>query len=283
MSTPAEYAEAVGLGVLQGVAEFLPVSSSGHLVIARAVLDAAAGREPTAADEEAGRLLVVVLHLGTLGSILWAYRRELLNLATDFKYLACVTLATLPLVGVALSPLKDTLEESFASPAVAGACLLLTAALLLAGQWLARGRETVVALAGKGRPATAGTVGLPQAAAVGAFQCLALLPGVSRSGSTIEGALATGVGRENAVRFSLMVGVPAIAGAGLLEAKDVWERGVGSAPVGPLLVGAAVSFAVGVGAISLLRAAVTRDRLHWFALYCGLVGTATLAWRLGLA
>ena len=271
MSSPSDYLEAVGLGALQGVAEFLPVSSSGHLVIARAVL----GEFGRTVEPEANRLLVVVLHLGTLASILWAYRRDLWALARDPHYATCVCVATVPLVAVGLSPLKDRLEESFERPDVAGACLLLTAALLLAGQWLAgRRRESAVR--------SARDVTVPSAAAIGLFQCVALLPGVSRSGSTIAGALVSGTGRAEAVRFSLMIGVPAIAGSGLLTAKDVWESGVelNALPVGPLLTGAAVSFGVGVAAISLLRKAVAQDRLHWFAAYCAAVGAATLVWRL---
>ena len=272
VSSVPDYLEAVGLGVLQGVAEFLPISSSGHLVIARAALAEFGGR---AVDPEANRLLVVVLHLGTLGSILWAYRRDLWGLAKDPHYAACVLVATLPLVAVGLSPLKDRLEESFERPDVAGACLLLTAGLLLTGQWLAgRRRESEVE--------QARDVTLPSAAATGLFQTIALLPGVSRSGTTIAGSLVSGVGRAEAVRFSLMIGVPAIAGSGLLTAKDVWESGVAldALPVGPLLAGAAVSFGVGVAAISLLRKAVAKDRLHWFAAYCAAVGAATLAWQL---
>ena len=273
VSSLPDYLEAAGLGALQGVAEFLPVSSSGHLVIARSVVDAATGR---AVDPEANRLLVVVLHVGTLGSILWAYRRDLFALATDVRYVACVAVATAPLVFVAASPLKDRLEESFERPDVAGACLLLTAGLLLAGQWLAARRRDV--------PDDGGTreITLPSAVATGLFQTIALLPGVSRSGSTIAGALISGTGREEAVRFSLMIGVPAIAGSGLLTAKDVWESGAGpnALPAGPLLAGAAVSFGVGVAAISLLRTAVAKDRLHWFAAYCAAVGTATLIWQL---
>ena len=277
MSPASAYLEAVGLGALQGVAEFLPVSSSGHLVITRAVIDAATGRE---FDAEANQLLVVVLHLGTLGSILWSYRRDLWGLGTDPRYVGKVVVATLPLVAVAFSPLKDRLEESFQRPDVAGACLLLTAALLLAGQWLAVRREQTAAA--DGAVDDGGAVTFPSAVAVGLFQTLALLPGVSRSGSTIAGALVSGVGRAEAVRFSLMIGVVAIAGAGLLEAKDVAEGGVSlsALPVGPLLVGAGVSFAVGLGAISLLRKAVADDRLHWFAAYCAAVGTATLVWQL---
>ena len=272
MSSPTDYLEAVGLGALQGVAEFLPVSSSGHLVIARAALAEFAGRT---VEPEANRLLVVVLHLGTLGSILWAYRRDLWGLARDPHYAACVAAATAPLVVVGLSPLKDRLEASFERADVAGACLILTAALLLAGQWLAARRREPDAPGAR-------DVTLPSAAATGLFQCLALLPGVSRSGSTIAGSLVGGVGRAEAVRFSLMIGVPAIAGSGLLTAKDVWESGVElhALPAGPLLVGAAVSFGVGVAAISLLRRAVAKDRLHWFAAYCVAVGAATLVWQL---
>ncbi len=276
MSSLSQYLEASSLGALQGVAEFLPISSSGHLVIARAVVDAATGRE---IDPEANRLLVVVLHLGTLASILWAYRRDLWAVATDWRYVAAVAIATLPLVVIAGTPLKDRLDQSFDRPDVAGLCLLFTAALLLAGQWLAgrRGRTEPV----KEQPLGPDRVTLPTAAAIGLFQCFALLPGVSRSGSTIAAGLACGVSRAEAVRFSLMIGVPAIAGAGVLEAKSVAEAGVPLAtlPVGPLLAGAAVSFAVGVAAISLLRKAVSNDRLHWFAAYCAAAGAATLVWQ----
>ena len=277
MSPLSPYVEACSFGALQGVAEFLPISSSGHLVIARAAFDAATGRD---FDPDGNRLLVVVLHLGTLGSILWAYRRELRAAATDVKYLACVAVATLPLVAVALSPLRERLESSFDRPDVVGVCLLFTAGLLLVGQWLANRRSSLAPVDDPGPVAR--EVDLRGAAAIGLFQALALLPGVSRSGSTIAGALICGVGRAEAVRFSLMIGVVSIAGAGTLEARSVLEAGIRPAelPVGPLLAGAAVSFAVGVGAISLLRRAVTNDRLHWFAAYCAAVGAATLVWQL---
>jgi undecaprenyl-diphosphatase len=282
VSPPSLYLEAVLLGALQGVAEFLPISSSGHLVIAGALLDEALGRE---IDPEGNRLLVVVLHVGTLGSILWSYRRDLWAVATDTRYLTAIGVATAPLVAVALSPLRDRVSESFERPDVAGACLLATAALLLLGQWLA-GRRPATSDPAPAESTTEPSVDrvtLPTAAAIGLFQSLALLPGISRSGSTIAGALMCGVGRAEAVRFSLMIGVVAIAGAGALEAKAVAESGVSAAalPVGPLLVGAAVSFGVGVAAISLLRRAVSNDRLHWFAAYCAAVGAATLIWQLG--
>lgn len=279
VSPASQYLEAVLLGVLQGIAEFLPVSSSGHLVLARAVLDAATGRE---FDPEGNRLLVVVLHLGTLGSILWAYRKELWETVANPRYVACIVLSTLPLVAIALTPLKDRLNESFNRPDVAAFCLLLTAALLLAGQWLANRRTELAAAVRSEGEAPSKDVGLPTAVAIGLFQAFALLPGMSRSGSTIAGGLMCGMGREEAVRFSLMIGVPAIAGAGTLEARDLVESGVslGTLPIGPLLLGAAVSFVVGVAAISLLRRAVSNDRLHWFAAYCATVGAAALIWQL---
>ncbi|NNJ24536.1 undecaprenyl-diphosphate phosphatase [Alienimonas chondri] len=277
MSSPSHYLEAIVLGTVQGVAEFLPISSSGHLVILSAVMDAATGRE---IDPEANRLLVVVLHLGTLGSILWAYRRDLWSVATSPRYVAAVVIATLPLVAVAFSPIKDLLQEAFDRPDFAGICLLVTAALLLAGQALANRPNDLSTTEDPSNPSDGG-VSLPAAVAIGLFQSLALLPGISRSGSTIAGGLMSGVARADALRFSLMIGIPAIAGAGLLEAKSVFETGVSVSelPVGPLLVGAAVSFAVGVGAISLLKKAVSNDRLHWFAAYCAAVGTATLVWQ----
>ncbi|WP_165700821.1 undecaprenyl-diphosphate phosphatase [Alienimonas californiensis] len=277
MSPLSQYLEAVSLGALQGVAEFLPISSSGHLSLAQAVLDEATGRQ---IDPEGNRLLVIVLHVGTLGSILWSYRRDLWATATDVRYVTSVAVATAPLVVVALTPLKDRVEAMFAQPAVVGVCLLVTAGLLLAGQYLAVRRSDPAD--GEEASPSSREVTLPVAAVIGAFQTLALLPGISRSGSTIAGGLMSGLSREEAVRFSLMIGVPAIAGAGLLEAKSVLDAGVSlnALPIGPLAAGAGTAFLVGVAAISLLRKAVSNDRLHWFAAYCAAVGSATLVWQL---
>ena len=274
----SEYVEATLLGVLQGVAEFLPISSSGHLVVAQSVIAETTGR---GVAPERNLLLVVALHVGTLGSILWAYRRDLWPLARDLRYVGCVALATVPLVFIGLSPLKDRIEAAFDSPLTAGCGLLVTACFLMFGRTVERYR-TRRGLTARDR------TDWPAAIVVGLFQTVALVPGVSRSGSTIAGGLSSGTDRAEAVRFSLMIGIPALGGSGLLKAKDFAEARLASdaaafewASLGPIAVGTAVAFGVGLVAIRLLVRAVREDRLPWFAAYCATLGVAVIAWQLG--
>jgi undecaprenyl-diphosphatase len=264
-----DYLEAMVLGVVQGIAEFLPISSSGHLVILGELIHEASGR---ARPQGANQQLVIALHVGTLLSILLVYRGILWDVLRRRRIVVGVIVATLPLVAVALTPLPKLLEEAFATPAVVGVCLLLTAALLLAGQSLERGERPLE------------DIPWWHALAIGLFQMVALLPGVSRSGSTIAGGLVMGYRRTAAADFSFFIAVPAIAGAMVLEiAKAVRGESVGSAgggfEPGALAAGALVSFVVGWITLRWLLGVIARGRLHWFAVYCACVGVATLIWQ----
>jgi undecaprenyl-diphosphatase len=115
---------------------------------------------------------------------------------------------------------------------------------------------------------------------IGCFQAVALMPGISRSGSTIGGGLLLGLSRVDAARFSFLMAVPVIGGAALLTARDVWQAGTGGHAPSALVLGAVVSFVVGVVALRGLIRLISQRKLHWFAYYCLVVATATMIWQL---
>ena len=210
--------EGVLLGVVQGATEFLPVSSSGHLVMGQTLLGV----------EAPGVELEIALHLATLLSVLIAYRGRIAELAlgavrgdrAQLGYLGLLALATVPtaVVGVAL---RDLLSTLFELPVVTGAALLCTGAVL----WTARSalRRTPEA-----------RVGVGAALLVGLAQATAIVPGISRSGMTTVAALWKGVSPGEAAAFSFLLSVPAVAGAAALELSgplgELWRRGAGRAP-----------------------------------------------------
>lgn len=259
-----DYLDALLLGIIQGVAEFLPISSSGHLVIADALLRDLRGRE---FDPEANLQLNVAVHLGTLFSILVVYRRDLLPLLRNRRLCLLIVLATLPLVFPGLLA-KHFVETYMFNPLAAGFCLFVTAGLLT---WAERA---------PGGDATTDGMTPKQAGVIGLFQVVALLPGVSRSGSTISAGLLTGLQPDDAARFSFFIAIPAIAGAAVLTARDVVQGGSVSTPLPVLLVGAGVAFLVGWVSLRGLLGLVRRRQLKWFAWYCALAGAATVIWQL---
>lgn len=253
------------LAVLQGIAEFLPISSSGHLVIGKALLQSS---WPEAVSEAGGMQLEVALHVGTLGSILVVYFKDLWKLRRDPRLCLLIVLASFP-AGVVGITLKKTLEPMFNSPIVAGVGLLITAVFLLVGQKLVSEKHT--------------EHDLPWYAAlgIGCFQAVALMPGISRSGSTIAGGLLFGLHRPSSATFSFLMAIVAIGGAAVLEAKDlVFDRVPLAYSPSALLAGMAVSFLVGIVALLVLIRVVSQGRLHWFAYYCLLAGVLTIAWQL---
>ncbi|MCA9070371.1 MAG: undecaprenyl-diphosphate phosphatase [Planctomycetaceae bacterium] len=264
-----EYVEAIILGAVQGIAEFLPISSSGHLVILGELIQRFTGRE---VDAESNLRMNVALHVGTLLSIFWVYRKDLWELRKRPAIVLGIIVATLPLVAIGLSPLKDAMKEGFNTPLIAGCCLLVTAALLASAHRWEANNLTLDEMS----PWRAGVIGL--------FQAIALFPGISRSGSTISGGLLLGFRRDVAANFSFFIAIPAIAGAAVLTLKDALTE---PAPVssaagygwGPILVGTLVSFVVGLLALKWLLRLISQRRLHWFAWYCATVGILTIIWQ----
>lgn len=244
-------------GLVQGLTEFLPISSSGHLVLVPALL-AKAGidiGEPSLA-------VSAVLHLGTLLAVLVFYRSDLFRLArfrTDpvaRKTVKLLAIGTIPaLVGL---PLRSSLETIEGTPSLVAVALLVTGVILVVADRLPRGGSTL-------DQATT-----PDAVWIGLAQAFALIPGISRSGSTITMATARGFDRTEAARFSFLLAVPTIAGAGLLSLLDL-NAADGSA--GPIVAGFAVAALSGYAAIAVLLRLITTRGFLPFAIYCFVVGT----------
>jgi undecaprenyl-diphosphatase len=248
------------LAVVQGLTEFLPVSSSGHLVLLQHLLG----------SHDGDLFLDVVLHCGTLASVVIVYRRELMRLlrldAAARGYVAALAVGTLPAVAVGLL-LKDRIEVAFQSPVYAGIGLLATGAVLL---------STRRARAGKDLPAPWQPRPVAPLAAllIGCAQAVAICPGISRSGSTIAASLWLGLGRGEAARFSFLLSIPAIAGAlvlHLLQDDLVTRTGAPG-----LVLAAAVACLVGVLAIRWTALAVVQRHFWKFAFYVIPLGALVL-------
>lgn len=255
--------QGVLLGLVQGLTEFLPVSSDGHLAVIGHV---AAVRTP-------GVFVEVALHVATLGSILVVYGRRFWELALGvlrrqpdaLHYAGLLLIGMIP-TGIVGLLLEDLIARSFDALWAAGIGFLVTAAAL----WSTRNRTT---MEGPSRPSPAGAL------IIGLAQALAPLPGISRSGMTIASGLWVGLGAVPAAEFSFLMAIPLIAGAGLVEARYI---GTDIAQVGavPLVAGCLVAFASGVFAIRFLVALLRRGRFYTFAPYCLAVGLFTLVYAL---
>lgn len=257
--------------MVQGLTEFLPVSSSGHLVLFQHLFGI---KEPALVFD-------IGVHVGTLGAVLYYFRSEIASMLVtlaravtgklsgarqekeDLHMIAMIAAGSVPTAAIGLL-LKDDAERLFSSVALVGAALLVTAALLV----LTRiGREKA--------HAPHGGLNLVRAIVVGLIQGMAIIPGISRSGATIASGLLLGVQRETAARFSFLLSIPAVGGAGMLGVKDLLE-GSYSANISTLLLGTVISMLVGYAALWMLVAIVNRGKMHLFAPYCAVVGVIAL-------
>ncbi len=262
---------AVALGILQGITEFLPVSSSGHLVIGQHLLG----------WQEPNLFFDVSLHVGTFLAVALVFRRDIVFLVqgglkwlrhplADHSYprdearrlFTLVLWGTIPTVILGFA-FKDLFERLFTSVTAVGFSLLVTGTLL----WLTRRK---VSSWGKGPF----DIRFRHAALIGLVQGLAITPGISRSGSTIAVALLLGFQREWAGRFSFLLFVPAVLGAMLLESLHL--KAIPN-PVGPVLWGTVAAAITGYVALRFLLATVRRGRFHLFAPYCWALGAVCLA------
>ncbi len=244
------------LAVVQGVTEFLPISSSGHLVVLEHLLPQGRSLQSPA--------LNVFLHLGTLLAILWAYRREVAALLVRrYRLAGLILLGTLPGMVLGLA-LRLKAPGLLTSPAVAGLMLFASGGLLW---WMPRAKGGTASL----ERLTAG-----QAGWIGLAQAAALLPGLSRSGSTIAAGLALGLPRREAATFSFLLAVPITAGAVALEAAEIVRQGHVDLPWWQLSLGVVVSFLTGLAALRWLLRWLASGRIGWLAWWCFLLGGAVL-------
>lgn len=255
--------EAALLGVVQGLTEFLPVSSSAHLVLGQALLGI---RVP-------GVLFEAAVHLATLCAVLWVYRRRVAFLVSgavrgdgeSWRYIGLLALASLPAGAVGLLGAKQ-LTAAFEEPLLAAALLLVTGFMVFTVRRTAR-------------TAADELPDVSQSLWVGAAQALAILPGISRSGATVATGSWRGVEVTRMAEFSFLLSVPTIAGATGLQVAE--EGAAAVASLGPALgIGFAAATASGVLAIRLFVRMLKHRSFHWFAYYCWTVGSGFLlaAW-----
>lgn len=259
---------AAALGAVQGLTEFLPVSSSGHLALAQAFF----GVDPGAG----GHRFSIVAHGGTLLAVLWMYRRDVIELAKvplqlgtptpARQTLLMMVVATLPLLFVLVPGVEESIVAVETHPRWVGACLLVTATIL----FVAFRRKTEAGVDFDPAPPT-----LRQAILVGFAQLVAVLPGVSRSGSTIAAGLGVGLSRAGAARFSFLICIPAIVGATILELRKLGQESGTIDPL-PYVVGFLVSFVVGILSLRLLLLIVRGGRIIGFVIYLAIVGTSAI-------
>ncbi len=246
--------EALLLGLVQGLTEFLPVSSSGHLEIGKALLGI---------DPEAGGLMFdVVLHVATVMATLCVLWREVLHL--DRRTVVNIVVSMIP-IGIVGLCFKDHIEALYAAEdvrrVVVGSCLIATALLLAFAHFAKPGRRTELSPL--------------HAFAIGVAQALAVLPGLSRSGSTIATGLLLGNRRERLAQFSFLMVIPPIMGEALLDVRHASEA-VGAQPSLSLAIGFAAAFVSGIVACRWMISLVRKMKLIYFAIYCALMGSLAL-------
>ncbi len=261
------------LAIVQGLTEFLPVSSSGHLAIGREVLGL----------QEGGLALDVALHVGTLLAIVVAFREDVLRLFTDLAkgrlgLWVWLIVATVP-VGIVGILGKDTVEAAAGTVRAAGVGLFVTATALMIGERF-RVRRTGVAANADVVP-DAGTGGAPVpplslALVMGCAQAVAIWPGISRSGSTISAAFVRGQTAAEAARLSFLMSLPAISGAAIVELPGALEVGFGGIAPSTVLLAALLAAAVGFGALKTLLLVLRKGSFPYFAGYCAIMGCVAL-------
>ena len=271
------YLQALLLGIVQGLTEFLPISSSGHLVLVQHLFGL----------HGAELSFDVSVHVGTLAAVIIFFRKDILQILSGLlavlktangrpsehdsnrdqaRLAGLIILGSIPTAAIGLI-LHGHADRLFASPPLAGAMLVLTGVLLFATRSSSRNPKT------NGRSLHELTV--KDALVIGVTQGLAVIPGISRSGSTIAVGILTGIKHEAAARFSFLLSIPAVAGAAMLVLKDAVEQGDIHLPT--CLLGGITALVVGYAALALLVYLVQKGRLYLFAPYCWIVGALALA------
>lgn len=266
--------QAVLLGIVQGITEFLPISSSGHLVLGKALLGV----------HTHGIAFEVFVHFGTFLAVLTIFWGDCWNILKAwgnalrrpslghwplvyhedpfFRLGVLICLGTIPAVIIGLL-FEHQVEAAFSHPVFVSCALLVTGTILLGTRWT-RPKDT--------------RFGMVRALIIGAAQAVAILPGISRAGSTIAAGMYVGVERSESARFSFLLALPVILGACVVEGRELLHTGIPAEEGATLLVGTAVAFCVGIIALKWLLGMIRRGRLDWFAYYCYAAGLAGLIW-----
>lgn len=262
-----ELLQAILLGILQGITEFLPVSSSGHLALARALL----GR-----DLEPGITFEIVVHFGSFCSIAVYYREKIFEIIRDlissfspsglksgqfktdtnthFSIIILISMIPAMIVGFTM---KDAIEALFVNPFFVSCMLIITGTMLFTTKFVKNPDKEV---------------DVKRGIFMGIAQALAILPGISRSGSTISVGLFSGVDRVKVANFSFLMVLPVLAGAMILEVGEINESGIELEVVFSLIAGFFASFITGYYALKYLVILLKRDKFHYFSYYCWTVG-----------
>lgn len=273
------YISAILMGALQGVAEFLPISSSGHLALFQRFF-------AMENYEETQMFFTVLLHLGTLISVFVYYWHDIVDMIREFflaigdllhakqrrgrpaptpparRLVLLIVVSILPLF--LILPIKDAIETAMSNAAFVSLALIVTGCILYLSDRMAKGRKT------------ARTATVADALLVGCAQAVGTLPGISRSGITISAGLVRGFDRSFAVRFSFLMSLPAVLGANILTLKDAIEVGIDPAQLPVYLVGTLVAAVVGYFAIHLVNLLSDKGKFGAFAWYCWAVGLISL-------
>lgn len=276
-----EWLDALILGIVQGLAEYLPISSSGHLEIFREILGIELPSDKILQFD-------LILHAATVCStivVLWPMFSKLcksffcFKRDNDFYYVCKILLSCIP-VGIVGLCFKDIVENFFGSGlTVVGGCLLVTAALLTFAHWSGRRADgSGMVSSEQGRDIT-----WLDALVIGCAQAVAVLPGLSRSGTTIATGILLGDRRDKVASFSFLMVIIPILGEALLDVKEIVttpaDQGENAVGVLALVIGFAASFIVGCCACKWMLNLVNRGKLVWFAAYCVLMGIICLLWR----
>jgi undecaprenyl-diphosphatase len=272
---------AILLGIVQGVAEFLPISSSGHLAILQNLFALSAGEDHLFFD--------VLLHLGTLISICVCYWGDIVAMVREVfivlrggrradgtpvqgnlgaaRLFMMIVVGTLPLFLVL--PINDKVEELYYITPFIGVALLLTGCMLFVSDKMTPGKRTEK------------NMRFRDALVIGLCQCVATIPGLSRSGTTITAGIATGLDRNFAMKYSFLLSLPAVLGANLLSfIKAIGSESIDASLIPAYLLGMLAAMLSGIAAISLMKLIAKKSKFGWFAYYCWGAGLLTIIFSL---
>lgn len=258
-----EFLEAIILGIVQGITEFLPISSDGHLELAKWIL----GNSDSIEDSF---LMTIVLHFGTLFAIVWVFRKKIIEILKTIskpegrKFILMIILSMIPAVIVGVGFESQMIALFDQRIVLVGIFLFINGIMLILSDRLPPGNKPITPL---------------KAFIIGIFQAIAILPGISRSGSTIVSSVALGIDRKEAANFSFLMVIPLLFGK---MAKDLMDQRIDFTDSKglPLLVGFFVALIVGIYACQLMLTIVKKAKLGYFGFYCILIGILAIIFRL---